>query len=359
MEALISQVPFGRTREGSPVDLYTLRNSGGLEARISNYGGTVVSLKTPDRDGRLDEVVLGFDDLESYLAPNPYFGALVGRFCNRIAKGTFALEGATYSLATNNGPNALHGGHKGFDKMVWQAAITGTASAPALELHYLSKDGEEGYPGNLHVKAVYGLTADNGLRLDLTATTDKLTILNLTQHSYFNLAGKGDVLGHQVQIDADRFTPVDSSLIPTGELRPVAGTPFDFRRPAALGARIEQADEQLQRGHGYDHTFVLNHPMGRLDVIARVLEPVTGRVLEVLTTQPGVQLYTGNFLDGTIKGKGGLVYNRRSGFCLEAQHFPDSPNHPEFPSVTLRPGEVYQNTVIFKFPQPSSHHGSI
>jgi aldose 1-epimerase len=353
MEARISHVPFGHTLEGVPVDLYTLRNAGGIEAQICNYGGIIVSLKTPDRDGHLDDIVLGFDHLDGYLAPNPYFGALVGRFCNRIAKAAFTLEGATFALAANNGPNALHGGRKGFDKEVWQAALTSTASTPALELHYLSKDGEEGYPGNLHVKAVYCLTSDNGLRLDLTATTDKTTIVNLTQHSYFNLACKGDILGHQVQIDADRFTLVDGSLIPTGELRTVAGTPFDFHRPTAVGIRIEQDDEQLQRGRGYDHNFVLNHPMGRLDVIARVSEPVTGRVLEVLTTQPGVQLYSGNFLDGTIKGKGEQVYYKRSGFCLEAQHFPDSPNHPEFPSVTLRPGEVYRNTTIFRFPRPS------
>ena len=355
MEALTSQIPFGHTLEGVPVNLYTLSNHGGIEARISDYGGIVVSLKTPDQKGRLDDVVLGFDHLDGYLAPNPYLGALVGRCCNRIAKAAFSLEGAKYSLAANNGPNALHGGRKGFDKAVWQAVLSEGASVPTLELNYLSKDGEEGYPGNLRVKAVYSLTPDNGLRLDLSATTDKNTVLNLTQHSYFNLAGKGDILGHMVQIEADRFTPVDSSLIPTGELRPVVGTPFDFRRPTAIGDRIEQDDEQLQRGCGYDHNFVLNHPAGRLDLVARVTEPVTGRVMEVLTTQPGMQLYTGNFLDGTIKGKGGLVYRKRSGFCLEAQHFPDSPNHPEFPSVTLKTGEVYQQTVIFRFPRPTPH----
>jgi len=357
MEALISQAPFGCTPEGAPVVLYTLRNPGGIEASICDYGGIVVSLKTPDRDGHLDDVVLGFNDLDGYLALNPFFGALVGRCCNRIAKAAFTLEGATYTLAANNGPNALHGGRRGFDKVIWQAAPANAASAPALELDYLSKDGEEGYPGNLVVKAVYRLTDDNGLRLDLTATTDKTTIVNLTQHTYFNLAGKGHILGHQVQIDADRFTPVDSTLIPTGELRPVTGTPFDFRGSTAIGARIEQDDEQLRRGRGYDHNFVLNHPIGRLDVIARVSEPVSGRTLEVLTTEPGVQFYTGNFLDGTIKGKGGQVYYRRSGFCLEAQHFPDSPNHPEFPSITLKPGEIYRNTIIFRFPRPSSHHG--
>jgi aldose 1-epimerase len=357
MENLISQAPFGKTPDGTPVDIYTLREAGGIEARICTYGGILVSLKSPDRDGHLDDVVLGFDHLDDYLDHNPCFGALVGRYANRIAKGTFTLEGVTYCLAANSGPNALHGGLKGFDKVVWQAARTHAASAPALELNYLSQDGEEGYPGNLRVKAVYSLTADHGLRLDFAATTDKTTIVNLTQHAYFNLAGKGDILGHQVQIDADRFTPVDSALIPTGELRPVAGTPFDFRRPAAIGARIDQDDEQLQRGDGYDHNFALNHPIGRLEVVARVSEPATGRVLEVLTTQPGVQFYTGNDLDGTIKGKGGQVYYKRSGFCLEAQHFPDSPNQPQFPTATLQAGAVYRNTILFRFSSQSSPHG--
>jgi len=357
METLISQAPFGKTPDGTPVEIYTLREAGGIEARICTYGGILVSLKAPDRSGHLDDVVLGFDHLDGYLALNPYFGALVGRYGNRIAKAAFTLDGVTYSLAANNGPNALHGGVKGFDKAVWQVTRTHAASAPALEVNYLSQDGEEGYPGNLRVKAVYSLTADLGLRLDFAATTDKTTIVNLTQHTYFNLAGKGNVLGHQVQIDADRFTPVDSALIPTGELRPVAGTPLDFRRPTAIGARIEQDDEQLQRGHGYDHNFVLNHSKGNLDVIARVNEPGTGRVLEVLTTEPGVQFYTGNHLDGTIKGKSGQVYHKRAGFCLEAQHFPDSPNHPQFPTVTLHAGAVYRNTIVFRFPSQFSPHG--
>jgi len=351
METVISQAPFGQTPDGQPVDIFTLRLADEIEARICNYGGIIVSLKVPDRDGHLEDITLGYDHLDGYLTASPYFGALVGRFGNRIAKGSFSLEGATYALAANNGPNALHGGRKGFDKIVWQATRTSETSGPALELKYLSKDGEEGYPGNLSVTAVYSLTPDRGLRLDFTATTDKTTIINLTQHAYFNLAGKGDILGHKVQIDADRFTPVDSALIPTGELRPVEGTPFDFRLPTAIGARIEQEDEQLQRGRGYDHNYVLNHPIGRLDVIARVTEPVTGRVLEVLTTEPGVQFYTGNFLNGSITGKSGQVYQKRSGFCLEAQHFPDSPNQPDFPSVTLKPGEVYRNTIIFRFPR--------
>jgi len=357
MHTVISQAPFGETPDGAPVDVYTLRDSDGIEARICNYGGIIVSLKAPDRDGCLDDVVLGCDHLDGYLAASTYFGALVGRFANRIANATFALDDVAYTLAANNGPNALHGGLKGFDKVVWQATATLAASAPALELNYLSKDGEEGYPGNLSVKAVYSLTAGHGLRLDFTATTDKTTIVNFTQHTYFNLAGKGGILGHLVQIDADRFTPVDSALIPTGELRPVEGTPFDFRQPAAIGARIDQDDEQLKRGHGYDHNFVLNHPIGRLDVIARVSEPVTGRVLEVLTTEPGVQFYTGNFLDGTIQGKGGQIYPKRAGFCLEAQHFPDSPNQPEFPTVTLKPGQVYRNTILFRFSRQTAHPG--
>ena len=357
METLISQAPFGSMPDGSTVDIFTLRKPGGIEARISNYGGILVSLKTPNRDGHLEDVVLGYDHLDGYLAFSSYFGAIVGRFANRIAKATFKLEGVTYTLAANNGPNSLHGGLKGFDKKVWQAAQTGTSSTPALTLNYLSKDGEEGYPGNLSVKAVYSLTDDHGLRLDFTAATDKTTVLNLSQHTYFNLAGKGDILGHQVQIEADRFTPVDGALIPTGELRPVAGTPFDFHQPTAIGARIEQDDEQLKRGQGYDHNYVLNHPPGRLDVIARVTEPVTGRVLEVLTTEPGVQFYSGNFIKDGIKGKGGRVYNRRTGFCFEAQHFPDSPNQPAFPTVTLKPGQAYRNTIIFRFPSPASRHG--
>jgi aldose 1-epimerase len=357
MEVQISHAPFGKTPDGKPVELYTLRAVDGIEARICTYGGILVALKVPDRGGHLGDVVLGFDKLDGYLALNPFFGALVGRYGNRIAKATFTLEGETYKLAANNGPNALHGGLKGFDKVVWRAAQTGTATAPALELDYLSKDGEEGYPGNLSVKAVYSLTADHGLRLDFTATTDKTTVVNLTQHTYFNLARKGNILGHQVQIEGDWITPVDSGLIPTGALQSVAGTPFDFRRPAAIGSRIDQEDEQLQFGQGYDHNYVLNHPAGRLDVVARVSEPTTGRVLEVLTTEPGVQFYTGNHLDGTVKGKGGEHYQKRAGFCLEAQHFPDSPNHPQFPTVTLKPGAVYRNTIIFRFPPQNPLHG--
>jgi len=342
----ISRAHFGATREGAPVELYTLRR-GAIEARITNYGGIVTSLITPDCHGQPGDVTLGYDHLDGYIRNSPYFGALVGRYGNRIANGKFTLNGVTYQLPVNNGPNCLHGGIRGFDKMVWTAKVN--ESVPALELSYVSKDGEEGFPGDLRVEAVYSLTEDNGLRLDYTATTDKDTVLNLTQHGYFNLAGKGDVLGHEIFIDADRFTPTDETAIPTGELRPVAGTPFDFRKPTAIGARINDADDQIRIGHGYDHNFALNHPDGRLDVIARAYEPTSGRVMETLTTQPGVQFYTGNHLDGSITGKGGIVYKARHGFCLEAQHYPDSPNKPSFPSVVLKAGETHQSTIIYRF----------
>jgi aldose 1-epimerase len=340
---------FGRTQDGTPVDLYTLRNTNGVEVKISNYGGIVVSIKAPDRKGQFGDVVLGYDNLEGYLKQNPFFGCLVGRYANRIAKAKFTLDGKEYTLAANNGPNAIHGGIKGFDKVVWDAKVLATPEGPALELHYLSKDGEEGFPGNLSVTAVYLLTDDNSLKLECAATTDKTTVVNLTQHSYFNLAGKGDVLKHEVMIAADKFTPVDSTLIPTGELRPVEGTPLDFRTATAIGARIAQEEEQLKFGHGYDHNWVINKPPGQLGLMARVSEPTTGRVLEVLSTEPGLQFYTGNFLNGSITGKGGWVYQARNGLCMEPGHFPDSPNHPEFPSVVLKPGEVYHNTIIYRF----------
>ncbi len=345
----ISERAFGQTKEGTRVSLFTLRNARGAEARISNYGGLVISLKVPDRNGKLVVVVLGYDNLASYLKETPYFGALIGRYGNRIAKGKFTLDGKEYTLAVNNGPNALHGGLKGFDKVVWAPSVLTTPNGPGLKLAYLSRDGEEGYPGNLSVTVVYTLTEDNALRVDYTATTDKSTVINLTQHSYFNLAGKGDILNHVVMIPADKFTPVDSTLIPSGELRPVEGTPFDFRIPTAIGARIGQNDEQLKFGNGYDHNFVINKPFGDLGLMARVYEPVTGRVLEVLSTEPGLQFYSGNFLDGKITGKYGQVYNFRHGFCMEPQHYPDSPNKPEFPSVVLKPGETYRNTILFKF----------
>jgi aldose 1-epimerase len=348
-DSLPGKQSFGKTKDGIPVNIYTLRNSKGMEARICTYGGIVVSLKTPDRNGKLGDVVLGYDTLADYIKDSPYFGCLVGRYGNRIAKGKFTLNGQQYTLATNNGPNALHGGLKGFDKVVWAAKPCATAEGQALELKYVSKDGEEGYPGTLSVTALYTLTEENALRLEYTAATDKDTVVNLTQHTYFNLAGKGDILGHEVYLNADRFTPVDSTLIPVGELRPVLGTPFDFNKPTAIGARINQTDEQLKFGGGYDHNWVITKPMGQLGLMARVYEPTTGRVLEVLSTEPGLQFYTGNFLDGKLKGKGGWVYQFRNAFCLEPQHYPDSPNQPNFPSVVLKPGQVYKNTILYRF----------
>jgi len=341
--------PFGLAPDGARVNLYTLRNNKGAEVGICNYGGLVIFLKVPDRHGKFADVVLGYDNLPDYIKDTPYFGALIGRYGNRIAKGKFTLDGKEYTLAVNNGPNALHGGLKGFDKVVWEARFLATHAGPSLELVYVSKDGEEGYPGTLSVKAIYTLTEDNALMLDYVATTDKDTVLNLTHHSYFNLAGKGDILNHQVMMPADKFTPVDVNLIPTGELKPVDGSPFDFRTPTAIGARIGQEDEQLKFGGGYDHNWVINKPMGQLGLMARVYEPTSGRVMEVWSTDPGLQFYSGNFLDGKNKGKGGWVYKYRNGFCMEPQHYPDSPNQPNFPSVVLKPGQTYRNTIIYKF----------
>jgi aldose 1-epimerase len=344
----ITKAAFGAAEDGAPVDIYTLQNANGVRVRVTNYGGTITSWLAPDRRGEFGDVVLGCDTLDGYRGATAYFGCIVGRYANRIAKGRFTLNGVTRALALNNGPNSLHGGLRGFDKVVWRAKASASPEGPALELSYLSKDGEEGFPGNLHVQALHTLTRDNSIRIEFTATTDQDTIVNLTNHSYFNLAGGGDILSHSVQIHADKFTPVDSTLIPTGELRPVAGTPFDFRKPALIGARIEDNDAQLKFGGGYDHNWVLNKPAGRLEVVARATEPGSGRVLEVLTTQPGVQLYTGNFLDGTITGKGGRPCRRRGGFCLEAQHFPDAINQPGFPSPVLKRGETYRQTIIFR-----------
>jgi aldose 1-epimerase len=346
----ISQAPFGKTADGIPVEIYTLRNGHGMEARIMTYGGIVVSLKVPDKNGKFGDVVLGYDNLDDYVKNNPFFGALVGRYGNRIAKGKFTLGGKEYTLALNNAPNNLHGGPIGFDKRVWKVARADVRpEGPRLELTYLSKDGDQGFPGNLKVKATYTLTDDNGLCLEYAATTDEATLCNLTQHSYFNLAGKGDILNHLVFINADKLTPVDNTLIPTGELKPVAGTPFDFRTATAIGARINADDEQIKFGSGYDHNWVVNKPLGKLGLMARVTEPTTGRAMEVWSTEPGVQFYTGNFLDGSITGKGGWVYQKRNGFCFEPQHYPDSPNHPQFPSAELKPGQTYQNTIIYKF----------
>ncbi len=344
--ATVTKKPFGKTTDGAAVDLYVLKSEK-LEAAITNYGGRVVSLKVPDRAGKSADIVVGFDNMDGYLKENPYFGALVGRYGNRIAHGKFKLNGHEYTLVRNNGENHLHGGTRGFDKRVW----TATPESDGVVLTYFSKDGEEGYPGNLSVTVRYTLSG-NELKIDYQAKTDKDTILNVTNHSYFNLAGQGegDVLKHRVTIMADRFNPVDKTLIPTGELRKVEGTPFDFRTPHAIGERIGRDDEQIKFGGGYDHNWVLNSQRGVLSLAARVEEPTTGRVMEVLTTQPGMQFYTGNFLDGTITGKGGKAYKRRFAFCMETQHYPDSPNHPAFPSVVLKPGEQYRSTTVFRFP---------
>jgi aldose 1-epimerase len=342
---------FGKMKDGQPVGLYTLTNTGGMEVAITNYGGIVVSIKAPDRSGKFADVVLGFDTFDAYLNNTPFFGALVGRYGNRIAKARFTLDGHEYHLAANDNGNTLHGGLKGFDKRLWNAKDVSTKEAPALELTYLSKDGEEGFPGNLSVTVTYSLTPKNELKIDYAATTDKDTVLNLTNHSYFNLAGQGegDILSHLMMINGDRFTPVDATLIPTGELKSVAGTPLDFRKPTAIGARIDADDQQIKFGRGYDHNFVLNRKGGELILAARVTEPSSGRVLEVLTTQPGLQFYTGNFLDGTIHGKVGKVYPRRSAFCMETQRFPDSPNQPQFPTTVLKPGKHFQSTTVFRF----------
>ena len=350
-KASLKKESYGKTADGQEVELYTLTNTNGIETEIATYGGIVVSLKVPDRDGKFDDVVLGFDSLDGYLKGHPFFGALVGRYGNRIGKAKFTLNSKEYKLAVNNGENSLHGGNKGFDKMVWKAKPVTVKDGVALELSYLSKDGEEGFPGNLSVKVTYTLTNNNELKIDYSATTDQDTIVNLTNHSYFNLAGqgKGDILSHQIQINADRFTPVDSGLIPTGELRSVKGTPLDFTQLTAIGARIGQDDEQLKLGKGYDHNFVLNGKAGTLRLAAKVVEPTTGRVMEVSTTEPGIQFYTANHLDGSLKGKDGKVYGPRSGFCLETQHFPDSPNKPEFPTAVLKKGGRYQTTTVFKF----------
>jgi len=344
--------PFGKTGDGRQVDLYVLTNKNGVEVDITNFGAAVVSLKVPDRHGKTDDVVLGYDDLDGYLHDKSYFGATVGRYANRIAHGKFTLNGTTYTLAKNDGENHLHGGVQGFNKVVWEAKDVSTADAAALQLNYLSKDGEEGYPGNLSVQVTYTLTNNNELKIDYAATTDKDTVLNLTHHSYFNLAGqgKGDILQHQLLLHASRFTPVDATLIPTGEIRSVKGTPLDFASATAIGSRIGQDDDQLKLGHGYDHNFVLDGGTGGAPVLAaQVYEPSSGRVMEVWTTQPGIQLYSGNFLNDTIRGKSGSTYQRRAAFCLETQHFPDSPNKPNFPSTILKVGGQFKSSTTYKF----------
>jgi aldose 1-epimerase len=347
----VQQKLFG-THDGRPITLYTLTNANGVEVDTMNYGGIIVSIRVPDRKGQFADIVLGHESLDGYIPNPPYFGAIVGRYANRIANGTFALDGKTYTLPKNDGPNTLHGGvDKTFNKVVWDGEPVKGKTGVAYT--YLSKDGDDGFPGNLKIKVSYTLNNDNELVIDYEATTDKATPINVSQHSYFNLAGAGtsDILNHEVMINADRFTPVDKNLIPTGELRPVKGTPFDFTTSTRVGARIDDNYEQLVLGHGYDHNWVLNRngKDNSLVLAARVYEPTSGRVLEVSTTQPGVQFYTGNFLDGTITGKQGHVYKRRYGLCLETQHFPDSPNHPDFPTTILRPDERFHQQTVFKF----------
>jgi aldose 1-epimerase len=340
---------FGSLPDGTEVGLFTLTNARGVEVRAIAYGAILVSIRTPDRRGQLDDIVLGCDDLDGYLTRSRYFGAVVGRYGNRIAKGRFTLDGKSYQLATNNPPNHLHGGNRGFDKVVWRAQEFARDGHNAVTFKYTSPDGEEGYPGTLNASVTYSLTARNELVVEYEATTDAPTPINLTNHSYFNLAGegRGDILQHRLTIDADRFTPVDDTMIPTGQLAAVEGTPFDFRRETPVGARIDADDEQIRRGTGYDHNFVLNGGPS-LRRAARVVDPASGRTLEVATTEPGVQFYAGNHLAGQI-GKGGHAYNRRSALCLETQHFPDSPNHPAFPSTILRPGTTYRSTTVFTF----------
>ncbi len=344
----ISKSAFGETTDGS-ADLYTLKNKNGVEISITNYGGIVVSILAPDKNGKFGDIVLGFDNVEDYVKDTPYFGAIVGRYGNRIALGKFSIDGTEYTLAKNNGVNALHGGLKGFDKVLWNAKEVVTKNSVGLELTYLSKDMEEGYPGNLNVKVVYTLNNENELSCDYTATTDKKTHCNLTNHSYFNLALGGDILSHELMIKADNITPVGETLIPTGKFMPVEGTPFDFRKSSAIGSRIGEDHIQLKYGLGYDHNFVINREGKDLEFIAKVHEPASGRVLEVLTTEPGVQFYCGNFLDGSLTGKDNKVYKHRTGFCLETQHFPDSPNQPNFPSTLLEPDQTYKTTTVYRF----------
>ena len=343
---------FGKTDDGQQMDLYTLTNKNGMQVAITNFGGTIVSIKVPDKSGNIADVVLGYDDVSGYQGGKSYFGATIGRYGNRIGKAKFTLDGKTFTLPQNDGVNTLHGGTKGFSQRVWTAKDVSGPAGEALQLTYLSKNGEEGFPGNLDAKVVFTLAANNELKIDYSASTDKDTVVNLTNHSYFNLSGKGegDILGTELTLHASKFTPVDATLIPTGELRSVKGTPFDFTKSTAIGARINQADEQLKLAGGYDHNWVLD--AGKtvaLHLAAQAYDPTSGRELEVLTTEPGIQFYTGNFLDGTIHGKGGKVYNKHDAFCLETQHFPDSPNHPKFPSTELKPGQRYHTMTVFKF----------
>lgn len=349
MTPTVTEQPFGSLADGRAVRLFTLKNAQGIELDVTNYGGIITRLLTPDAKGHSADIVLGYDNLAQYLENNPYFGAIIGRYGNRIAGGTFALNGQTYQLAANDGANHLHGGVQGFDKKLWDAKAFAQDDAAVLVLSLLSPDGDQGYPGNLQVEVTYRLTNSNELQMTFAATTDKTTVVNLTQHSYFNLAGGGDILGHELTIPAAQMTPVGAGLIPTGQLQDVAGTPFDFRTAKAIGRDIQADDPQLKLGLGYDHNFVLKHtPDQHLLLAGRVLEPKSGRVLEVLTDDIAVQFYSGNFLDGTLKGKG-QTYGHRSGFCLEPQHFPDAPNQPQFASTVLEPGQQYQSRIVYRF----------
>jgi aldose 1-epimerase len=345
VQSAIQQAPFATLPGGEQVHVFTLTNAAGMTVRILDFGGIITEIHVPDRDGVFADVALGFDTLDPYLGDSPYFGALIGRYGNRIAGGRFTLDGQDYALPVNNGKNHLHGGVPGFDRVLWRSRIEGEE----LVLDYRSADGEQGYPGTLDVTVRYRVTSDNEIVVRFAAVTDRATPVNLTQHSYFNLAGGGDILGHELVVDADRFVPIDADSIPLGSLAPVAGTPFDFRTPAPIGARIGEAHEQLVHGGGYDHCFALNKPApGAMTLAARVREPRSGRVLELFTEEPGVQFYSGNFLDGSLAGKG-RTYAYRSGFCLEPQHFPDSPNQPAFPNTILRPGETYATESRFRF----------
>jgi aldose 1-epimerase len=340
---------YGKTSEGKSVEEYTLTNKNGMEVRVITLGGTITSIRVPDRTGEMANVVLGCATLEDYLTQSPYFGCITGRFANRIAKATFKLNGTEYKLTANDGANSLHGGAKGFDKRVWQAREIKAADETGLELTYTSPDGEEGYPGNLQTTVTYRLDNDNALHIDYKATTDKPTIVNLTNHSYFNLAGEGTILNHELMLNADHYTPTDSTAIPTGEIAKVEGTPFDFRKATVIGERIRSGHEQMVFGRGYDHNWVLNKKDKSLTLAAKLLEPISGRVLEVLTTEPAIQFYSGNFLTGTVVGQSGHTYRQSDGLCLETQHYPDAPNQPNFPSTVLNPGETYQTTTVFKF----------
>ena len=347
----VTRAPFGHTKDGTPVEIYTLENARGMKIRVMTYGGIIQQIMAPDREGHLADVVLGFDSLEGYVKESPYFGAIVGRYANRIAHGQFTLDGKTYHLPINNGPNSLHGGLVGFDKVVWHAEPFTHGDSVGLVLTHSSPNGDQGYPGDLHVRVTYTLTPMDEIVVDYHATTDKATPINVSQHSYFNLKGEGngDILGHILTIHASHYTPIDSTFIPTGQIESLEGSPLNFEKPTAIGKRINEPNQQLVFAHGYDHNYVLDRTGPGMFHAVHVLEPTTGRTLDVYTTQPGLQFYSGNFLDGTIHGKSGHVYVHRGGFCLETQHYPDSPNHANFPSTILRPGETFHQVTVFKF----------